>query len=104
MKFLKKNLVKIAYLRLLLGLASASVAVGRQLAFAIGVAVAGAIFTIREGVYLEQLSAIGSPAATAGADAIARGFADAMLAAVALGLIAVVLSLWARRTRVERPS
>jgi EmrB/QacA subfamily drug resistance transporter len=87
-----------------LGTASASVAVGRQLAFAIGVALAGAIFTIREGVYLDELSATGSPAATAGADAIARGFADAMLSGVALALIAVVLSLWARRPRVERRS
>ena len=87
-----------------LGTASASIAVGRQLAFAIGVAIAGAIFAIRERVYLEELSSLGTPATAAGPDAIARGFADAMLAAVALALIAVVLSFWARRPRVERPS
>jgi EmrB/QacA subfamily drug resistance transporter len=87
-----------------LGTASASVAVGRQLAFAIGVALAGAIFTIREGVYLEELTAIGSPAATVGAEAISRGFADAMLSGVALALIAVLLSPWTRRPRVERPA
>ena len=87
-----------------LGTASASIAVGRQLAFAIGVAIAGAIFAIRERVYLDELSSLGTPATVAGPDAIARGFADAMLAAVALALIAVVLSFWARRPRVERPS
>lgn len=83
-----------------LGTASASIAVGRQLAFALGVTVAGAIFTIRKSVYLEDFSAAGSPTTTAVANAITRGFADTMLAVVGLAVIAVLLSLWARRPRV----
>ena len=71
-----------------LGTASASIATGRHVAFAIGVAVAGAIYAIRERVYLADMAEV---------EAIARGFGDTVLSGVALAAVAVVLSLFTRR-------
>ena len=74
-----------------LGTAAASVVTGRQIAFAVGVAVAGAIYTIRERVYLERVGDI---------EAIAGGFSDTLLAGVVLAALAVVFSLMVR----DRPA
>ena len=76
-----------------LGTASASVATGRQLAFAIGTAVSGAIFVIREREYLSQLVSGGAAVELAGPEAISRGFSDTLLAGAALALLGVALSL-----------
>ncbi len=76
-----------------LGTASAFVAVGRQTAFAVGVTVAGAIFAIRERVYLAGLTDEGIVAEAARGEAIARAFGDTMLAGVVLATLAVVFSL-----------
>ena len=67
------------------GTASASIASGRQLSFSIGVAVAGAIFAVRERAYLGL--------SEAAERAIALGFSDALLAGVVLAGLGVVLSL-----------
>ena len=75
-----------------LGTASASIAMGRHIAFAIGVAVAGAIFTVRERVYLAE--------AVASGEAITRAFSDAVLAGAVLAAVAVAFSFQARRPRV----
>ena len=66
------------------GTASASIASGRQLSFSIGVAVAGAIFAVRERLYLG--------ASEAAERAIALGFSDALVAGAALAGIGVVVS------------
>ena len=76
-----------------LGTASASVAMGRQVAFAVGVAVAGAIFTIRERVYLADMAARGVAEEAARMEAVAGGFGDTVLAGAVLAAVAVVLSL-----------
>ena len=81
-----------------LGTASASVATGRQLAFSVGVAAAGAIFAIRERAHLAGMVATGTALEIAEIEAIARGFSDTLLAGVALALIAVALSLYLRRS------
>ncbi len=67
------------------GTASASIASGRQLSFAVGVAIAGAIFAVRERAYL----AVGDAADRA----IAFGFSDALLAGVALAALGVLVSM-----------
>jgi len=76
-----------------LGTASAFVAVGRQTAFAVGVTVAGAIFVIRERVYIAGLTDEGIVAEAARGEAIARAFGDTMLAGVVLATLAVAFSL-----------
>jgi MFS family permease len=76
-----------------LGAASASVAMGRQVAFSVGVTVAGAIFTIRESAYAAQIAVEGAAEESAAPEAIVRGFGDTMLAGVAVAAIAAVLSL-----------
>ena len=82
-----------------LGAASASVAMGRQIAFSVGVTAAGAIFTIRESVYIAQMAVEGIAEEVATLEAIARGFGDTMLAGVAVAAIAAVLSLSLREGR-----
>ena len=82
-----------------LGTASAAVASGRQIAFSIGVALAGAIFTVRERAYLGALEAVGTPLGEAGREAIARGFSDALLAGVVLAAGGVVLAMSDRKSR-----
>jgi hypothetical protein len=67
------------------GTASASIASGRQLSFAVGVAIAGAIFAVRERAYLS----VGDVADRA----IAVGFSDALLAGVALAALGVLVSI-----------
>ena len=84
-----------------LGTASASVALGRQVAFAIGVTVAGAIFAIRERAYLAGQSAEGLSSESARADAIAGAFGDTLLAGAALASLATVFSLAVRRQSVK---
>ena len=84
-----------------LGTASASVALGRQVAFALGVTVAGAIFTIRERTYLAGHSAEGLSTEAARAEAIAGAFGDTLLAGAALASLAVVFSLGVRRQSVK---
>ena len=67
------------------GTASASIASGRQLSFSVGVAVAGAIFAVRERAYL---------AASEAADrAVALGFSDALLAGAVLAGLGVLVSI-----------
>ena len=73
-----------------LGTASASVAMGRHVAFAAGVALAGAVFAVRERAYLADLGE------SAAAEAIGRGFSDTMLTGVALAAAAVVFSTLVR--------
>ena len=81
-----------------LGTASASIAMARHIAFSVGVTLAGAVFAIRERVYLSDL-ALKGPQELVEARAIALGFGDAVLAGVALAVLAVVLS-----TRVRAPA
>ena len=75
-----------------LGTASASVATARHAAFAGGVALAGAVFAIRERAYLATYDFGFISAAQATADSIARAFGDVMLAGCVLLLVAVALS------------
>ena len=69
-----------------LGTASALVAMGRHVAFAAGVALAGAVFAVRERGYLRELGESGA------AEAIGRGFSDTMLTCVALAVAATLFS------------
>ena len=80
-----------------LGTASASVALGRQTAFAVGVTIAGAIFAIRERAYMVGYSVDAAGADVARAQAIAEAFGDTMLAGVALAVLAAVFSLAVHR-------
>jgi EmrB/QacA subfamily drug resistance transporter len=70
------------------GTASASIALGRQTAFAIGVTVAGAIFAIRERVYIAGAGSEG----VAG-EAIAGAFGDTVLAGAVVAAIAIAFSM-----------
>ena len=67
-----------------LGTASASVAMGRHIAFSVGVAITGAIFAARERLYLNEAS----PAN----EAVASAFGDAVLAGAAFAALAVAAS------------
>jgi EmrB/QacA subfamily drug resistance transporter len=67
------------------GTASASIASGRQLSFAVGVAIAGAIFAVRERAYLAAGDAVDR--------VIAFGFSDALLAGVALAGLGIAVSI-----------
>jgi hypothetical protein len=66
---------------------------GRQVAFAVGVTVAGAIFTVRESAHVVGLATRDFVEEVAGREAIALGFGDTMLAGVALASLAAVMSL-----------
>jgi EmrB/QacA subfamily drug resistance transporter len=68
-----------------LGTASASVAMGRHIAFSVGVTLAGAIFAIREPFHLAKTGMETS--------AIAGAFSDTLLVAVILATAAVVFSI-----------
>ena len=85
-----------------LGTASASVATGRQMAFAIGVAGAGAIYAIRQRVHLADLAAQGVGAETAELEAIARAFGDTVLAGALLAALAVAFSFYTGRVPVHK--
>ena len=67
-----------------LGTASAFVALGRQTAFAVGITLAGSIFTIRERSYLNFASEI---------EALSLGFSDVILSSVFFAVIAVIFSV-----------
>ena len=67
------------------GTASASIASGRQLSFSVGVAVAGAIFAVRERAYLEASETAGR--------AVALGFSDTLLSGVVLAGLGVLVSI-----------
>ena len=67
------------------GTASASIASGRQLSFSVGVAVAGAIFAVRERAYLGAFEAADR--------AVALGFSDALLAGAVLAGLGVLVSI-----------
>ena len=84
-----------------LGTASASVATGRHLSFSIGVAVAGAIYAIRQRVYLADLTAQGLGPESARAEAIAGAFGDTVLVGAVLAIMAVVFSLYTKRSPFE---
>ena len=79
-----------------LGTASASVATARHAAFAGGVALAGAVFVIRERAYLASFDLGIVSATTAQAESIARAFCDVMLAGCVLLLVAIALSAMLR--------
>ena len=81
-----------------LGTASAAVASGRQIAFSVGVAIAGAIYTIRERIYSTELLSGGAAASIAASEAIARGFSDALLAGVVLAFLGVFLAMAGRKS------
>ena len=87
-----------------LGTASASIATGRHIAFSVGVAMAGAVFTIRERVYLAEMAAMGAATGAAEIEAVARGFSDTVLAGAVLAAVAVAFSLAtpASASRVSR--
>ena len=72
-----------------LGAASASVAMGRHVAFSVGVALAGAIFAIRQPIHLADTGLEAS--------AIAGAFNDTVLAAAALAALAVLFSTGMRK-------
>ena len=76
------------------GTASASIASGRQLSFSVGVAVAGAIFAVRERAHLGALEAADR--------AVALGFSDALLAGVVLAGLGVLVSIAAMRVTRRR--
>ena len=67
------------------GTASASIASGRQLSFSVGVALAGAIFAVRERAYLGAFESAER--------AVALGFSDALLAGAALAGLGVLVSV-----------
>ena len=67
------------------GTASASIASGRQLSFSVGVAVAGAIFAVRERSYLGAFETADR--------AVALGFSDALLAGAVLAGLGVLASI-----------
>ena len=67
-----------------LGTASAFVALGRQTAFAVGITLAGSIFTIRERSYLNFASEI---------EALSLGFSDVILSSVFFAVVAVIFSV-----------
>lgn len=73
-----------------LGTASASIAMARQVAFAIGVALAGAVFAVRERAYLETGSA---------AEALAGAFSDTLIAGLLFALAGSGIALFIRRPR-----
>ena len=75
-----------------LGTASASVALGRQTAFAVGVTVAGAVYAVRERLHLANLLAAGSAPAFASSEAIARGFGDVILVTVIFATLSIAFS------------
>ena len=86
-----------------LGTASAAVATGRHLGFAVGVALAGAIYTVRQRVYINGLDTQGIEIGRASAEAIASAFGDALLAASVLAMIAAVFSFNARNQSQRIP-
>ncbi len=69
-----------------LGTASASVAMGRHVAFSVGVAVAGAIFAIRERLYLSEAAAV--------SEAVAGAFGDSLVAGAVFAAMAVTASFF----------
>ena len=78
------------------GTASASIASGRQLSFSVGVAVAGAIFAVRERAYLEASETAGR--------AVALGFSDTLLSGVVLaglGVLVSIAAIYVTRRRAE---
>ena len=80
-----------------LGTASASVAMGRHIAFSVGVAVAGAIFTIRERLYLDD--------AAPANEAVAGAFSDSLVAGAAFAALAVTASFFTPSPeRLGRPT
>lgn len=83
-----------------LGTASAFVAMGRHIAFAAGVALAGAVFAVRERVYLADLGS----GTQAEMEAIGRAFSDTMLAGAALAVLAALFSMRIRDRRPEQHS
>ena len=85
-----------------LGTASASVAMGRQTAFSVGVTIAGAIYTIRHGAYMAEMAARGVATEFAKVEAIARGFGDTLLAGAVLAAFAAVLPLYLGSSWVQR--
>lgn len=76
-----------------LGTASASVAMARHIAFSVGVAIVGAIFTIRERVYLGE--------SVRPDEAVAKAFSDSVVAGAAFAVLAVAASLYIPSS--ERP-
>ncbi len=70
-----------------LGTASALVAMGRHVAFSSGVALAGAVFAVRERAHLREFGE---------AEAIGRGFSDTMLTCVVLAVAATLFSTMIR--------
>ena len=76
-----------------LGTAAASVGAGRQMAFTLGLTLAGAIFALREELHLEGFLSQGVSEAQAGANAIAAGFGDALLAGAVLAGVGFLLAL-----------
>ena len=80
-----------------LGTASASIATGRHIAFSVGVGIAGAVFVIRQRVYLAEVS-VGAVASQATeAEAVAHAFSDTLLAGVILSAVAAGVAFAARR-------
>jgi EmrB/QacA subfamily drug resistance transporter len=73
------------------GTASASIALGRQTAFAVGVTISGAIFAIRERVY-----AAGVGSDDTGGEAIAAAFGDTVLAGAFVAALAIAFSIATR--------
>ena len=76
-----------------LGTAAASVGAGRQMAFTLGITLAGAIFALREELHLEGFLSQGVSGAQAGANAIAAGFGDALLVGAVLAGVGFLLAL-----------
>ena len=72
-----------------LGTASASVAMGRHIAFSVGVALAGAIFAIREPFHLAETGMETS--------AIAGAFSDTLMVAGMLAVLATIFSVGTRK-------
>ncbi|MBI4234505.1 MAG: DHA2 family efflux MFS transporter permease subunit [Chloroflexi bacterium] len=75
-----------------LGTAAASIATSRGIALASGVALSGAIFTLRSGSYEARLQATGISADALRRTALVWGFRDAVLVCFVLALVAVAAS------------
>lgn len=75
------------------GTASAAIATSRQAAFCVGVALVGAIYVIRERLYLDYNSGSAIDIQRLSYEAIAVGFRDSMMFGVVVVVVAGILSL-----------
>ncbi|MBM3935135.1 MAG: MFS transporter [SAR202 cluster bacterium] len=79
-----------------LGTASASIAMGRQAAYAVGVALMGTVFTIRERFYAVEFTNRGYTPTGVNALSIQHAFGDALIVCAVLATGAALVSMLLR--------